>query len=145
MKNPWRHSVPSWRAVEPRVAPFMRLWWLPVVGVILILEVWQHTQVASLSVQADKAGEARRHANNELEWMRTQLDRSATRAEVGELAAEVGVRPGDSGQIVWLPADYLEEDGGVAHHDGSPALLAQAGRALQSLVPDASARGRHLD
>lgn len=145
MKNPWRHSVPSWHAVEPRAGQLLRLWWVPVLALVLLFEVWQHTQVASLSVQADKAGEARRLADNELEWMRTRLDRAATRAEVSELAAEVGVRPGDTNQIVWLPADYLEEDGGVADHDGSPALLAQAGRALQSLVPDASARGRHLD
>ena len=145
MKNPWRHSVPSWHAVEPRAARMMRFWWIPVLALVPFIEVWQHTQVASLSVQANRASVARLQANNELEWARIQLDRAATRAEVGQLAAEVGVRPGDSGQIVWLPADYLEEDGGVAKHDGSPALLAQAGRALQSLVPDASARGRHLD
>lgn len=145
MKMTQRHPIPSWRAVESRFARALRLWWVPVVCAVPIIEVYQHTTVASLSVEANRASEQRRHANNELEWMRTELDRGAQRAEVGELAAEVGVRPGDTQQIVWLPADYLEEDGGVANADGSPALLAQAGRALQSLVPDASARGRHLD
>jgi hypothetical protein len=46
---------------------------------------------------------------------------------------------------VWLPSDYLEEDGAVAGQDGSPALLAAAGHALQSLVPEAKARSRHVN
>lgn len=145
MKSVWRHSVPSWRAMDSRGSSVAKYWWVPLVAFILILEVWQHTTVASLSVEVERATEARKRANNELEWMRTELDRSATRAEVGSLAAEAGVRPGDSRQIVWLPADYLEEDGGAAKRNGSPALLAQAGQALLSLVPDASARGRHLN
>ena len=39
----------------------------------------------------------------------------------------------------------LEEDGAVASQDGSPALLAAAGHALQSLVPEAKARSRHVN
>jgi hypothetical protein len=46
---------------------------------------------------------------------------------------------------VWLPTDYLEEDGVVADPNGSPALLAAAGRALEELVPEAKARGRHVN
>jgi len=107
--------------------------------------VWQQSAVASLSLRAGTVNDQLKRASNELEWTRAQLDRNATRAEVGSLAFSAGVRPGDAAQVVWLPADYLEEDGAVASHDGSPTLLAAAGRTLQSLVPEAMARGRHVN
>ena len=145
MRQVWRHSVPSWRVSDARS---LKPGW--VLGAILLLtmlllEVWQQSAVASLSLQAGQANDLLKRASNELEWTRAQLDRSATRAEVGSLAFSAGVRPGDAAQVVWLPSDYLEEDGGVANHDGSPALLAVAGRTLQSLVPEAMARGRHVN
>jgi hypothetical protein len=145
MRQVQRHSVPSWRVTDARA---FRPGWVVAALLLLamlLLEVWQQSAVASLSVRAGKADELFKRANNELEWTRAQLDREATRAEVGSLAFSAGVRPGDAAQVVWLPSDYLEEDGVVANPDGSPALLAAAGRALQSLVPDATARGRHVN
>ena len=145
MNHGWRHSVPSWRVSTGRA---IQPGW--VLGAILLLamlllEVWQQSAVASLSLRAGQANELLKRAGNELEWTRAQLDRSATRAEVGTLAFSAGVRPGDAAQVVWLPADYLEEDGAMAKLEASPVLLAAAGRALQSLVPEAMARGRHVN
>lgn len=145
MRQVWRHSVPSWRVSENR--SFKAGWVAAALALLamLLLEVWQQSAVASLSLRAGRADELLKRASNELEWTRAQLDRDATRAEVGTLAFSAGVRPGDAAQVVWLPSDYLEEDGAVSDHDGSPALLASAGRALQSLVPEAMARGRHVN
>lgn len=145
MRQVWRHSVPSWRVSEAR--SFRPGWLLAalVLLAMLLLEVWQQSAVASLSVRCSKADDLLKRASNELEWTRAQLDREATRAEVGTLAFSAGVRPGDAAQVVWLPSDYLEEDGVVAKPEASPALLASAGRALQSLVPEAMARGRRVN
>jgi hypothetical protein len=140
-----RHSVPSWRRPDARA--FQPSWILAgaLLLSMLLLEVWQQSAVASLSVSSGRATDALKRASNDLEWTRAQIDRGATRAEVGTLASRVGVRPADAAQIVWLPEDYLEEDGVAADRNGSPALLASAGRALQSLVPEAKARGRRVN
>ena len=145
MKRNGRHPQPSWRRADAR--GFQPGWILAGVLLLslLLLEVWQQSAVASLSVSAGRATDALKRASNDLEWTRAQIDRGATRAEVGSLASRAGVRPGDAAQIVWLPEDYLEEDGAVADRNGSPALLASAGRALQSLVPEAKARGRRVN
>ncbi len=145
MRQVKRHSVASWRVTDARA---LRPGWIIAALLLLsmlLLEVWQQSAVASLSVRAGRADDMLKRASNELDWTRAQLDREATRAEVGTLAFSAGVRPGDAAQVVWLPSDYLEEDGVVANPDGSPALLAAAGRALQSLVPEATARGRHVN
>ena len=144
MKRNGRQPHPSWRRADAR--GFQPSWILAGVLLLslLLLEVWQQSAVASLSVSAGRATDALKRASNDLEWTRAQIDRGATRAEVGSLASRAGVRPGDAAQIVWLPEDYLEEDGAVADRNGSPALLASAGRALQSLVPEAKARGRRV-
>ncbi len=145
MKRNGRHPVSSWRRADGR--GIQSDWVLAGVLLLtlLLLEVWQQSAVASLSVSAGRATEALTRANNDLEWTRAQIDRGASRAEVGSLASRAGVRPADAAQIVWLPEDYLEEDGAVADRNGSPALLASAGRALQSLVPEAKARGRRVN
>lgn len=153
MRRGTRKSVPSWR--RPDVRSLQPAWWLGAMLLLamLLLEVWQQSAVASLSVRAGRATDERKHASNDLEWTRAQLDQGATRAEVGSLAEHAGVRPGDVAQVVWLPEDYLEEDGvtaaGASAADaagrGSPALFAAAGRALQSLVPEAKARSRRVN
>src|SRR5882672_5383469 len=145
MKPVWRHSVPSWH-VSPvhRIRPGLVLGAFLLLA-MLLLEVWQQSAVASLSLRAGNANDRLKRASNELEWTRAQLDRNATRAEVGTLAFSAGVRPCDAAQVVWLPSDYLEEDGALANRDDSPTLLAAAGRTLQSLVPEAMARGRHVN
>ena len=145
MRTTSRRSIPSWRLTDARA--LQPGWVLAALLLLtmLLLEVWQQSTVASLSLGAGRSTDELKRASNDLEWMRAQMDRSGTRSEVGTLAVSAGVRPADAAQVVWLPADYLEEDGVVADLDGSPALLAAAGRALQSLVPEAKARGRHVN
>jgi hypothetical protein len=57
----------------------------------------------------------------------------------------MGLRPVDPRQIVTLPEDYLEPAATHAPGASGSPLLALAGRALDALVPDASARGRHVN
>jgi len=145
MRQVWRHSVPAWRMPEVRA---LRPGWIlgaVLLLAVLLLEVWQQSAVASLSLRVGQATEQLKRASNERDWLRAQLERNTTRAEVGSLAVSAGVRPADAAQVVWLPSDYLEEDGAPANPQGSPALLAAAGRALQSLVPEAKARSRHVN
>ena len=139
-----RRSVPAWRVPDARpLRPAVALGALAVLAALL-LEVWQCSTVASLSVEAGRANAALRRASAELEWTRAGLDRSSGRAEVGSLAVAAGVRPADPSQTVWLPAEYLEADEPAAA-PAPPSLLADAGRALQALVPDATARSRHVN
>ena len=144
-KRVWRHSVPSWRVSSARAIQPVWVLGAIVLLAMLLLEVWQQSAVASLSLRSGQANELLKRAGNELEWTRAQLDHDATRAQVGTLAFSVGMRPGDAAAVVWLPSDYLEEDGDVADLAVPPTLLASAGRTLQSLVPEAMARGRHVN
>ena len=145
MTRKLRRSISTWRVPDARV--FRPGWILGAILLLamLLLEVWQQSAVASLSLRAGQATDQLKRASNERDWMRAQLERGTTRAEVGTLAFSTGVRPADAAQVVWLPSDYLEEDGAAVDRDGSPALLAVAGRALQSLVPEAKARGRRVN
>ena len=145
MKQVKRRFVPSWRVPDARA--LQPGWVLAAVLVlsVLLLEVWQQSAVASLSLRLGHATDVLKRTGNERDWLKAQLERNTTRAEVASLASAAGVRPAESAQVVWLPSDYLEEDGAVASQDGSPALLAAAGHALQSLVPEAKARSRHVN
>ena len=146
MNQGWRQSVAAWRPGRARTLPPRWLAGALLVLAALLLEVWQQSAVASLSVRAGRAADQLKRASNELEWTRAELDRSATRAEVGTLALSAGVRPGDQAQIVWLPADYLEDDvPSTAREASPPALLAAASRTLGAFVPEAMARGRHVN
>ncbi len=145
MRRAGKRSAPSWRMTDARALQPGWLLGALMLLAILLLEVWQQSAVASLSVRAGRANEQLQRASNDLEWTRAQLDQNTRRSEVGSLAFSAGVRPADATQVVWLPADYLEEDGAVADPNASPALLGAAGRALQSLVPEAKARGRHVN
>lgn len=140
-----RRSVPSWRMPDARALQPGWILGAVLLLAVLLLEVWQQSAVASLSLRAGQATDQLKRVSNERDWMRAQLERNTTRAEVGTLAVSAGVRPADAAQVVWLPSDYLEEDGAAVGRDGSPALLAAAGHALQSLVPEAKARSRHVN
>ncbi len=140
-----RRTIPSWRVADAKpFRPQLALLAVAVVGVLL-LEVWQTSTVASLSVQLGKSTHALQQANAELGWTRSKMDRSSSRAELGPVASELGLRPVDPRQIVTLPEEYLEPASAPsANAPGSP-MLALAGRALDALVPDASARGRNVN
>lgn len=149
---PGRTAHPRWtirpgtrRASEPPAfRPQLALLAVAVLAVLL-LEVWQTSTVASLSIRLGKSVHALQQANAEMAWTRAKLDRSSSRSELEPVAAVMGLRPVDPRQIVTLPEDYLEPaPARQAASPGSP-MLALAGRALDALVPDASARGRHVN
>lgn len=140
-----RRSSPSWRVADAKpFRPQLALLAVAVVAVLLI-EVWQTSTVASLSVQLGRSTHALQQVNAELGWTRSALDRNSSRSELGPVASAMGLRPVDPRQIVTLPEDYLEP--ASARPTGAPGspLLAMAGKALDALVPDASARGRTVN
>jgi len=111
---------------------------------VLLLEVWQTSTVASLSEQVGRATHALQQANAELEWTRAQLVRESSRSVLGPVANAIGLKPADPTSIVSLPEEYLEPSD-APKGGASRSAVAYAGRVLQSLVPDASARGRRLN
>ena len=144
MIQDWRRSVPSWRVSDVRT---LRLGWvlLPMlVMAVLLFEVWRSSEVASLSVEVSRANTQLKQSSTVLEWTRAELEKDSNRSETGPMATAIGLRPVDPTQIVALPAEYLEPEAlhGAA---GSSTLMAAAERALQSLVPDATARGRSVN
>lgn len=145
MNGSARRGQPRWRTREGRA--WRADWALVAVAVlgVLLLEVWQTATVKSLSVRLDEANRTLQRASANLDWTRAELDRGSTRAELDPVAASLGLRPMDPGQIVALPADYLADGDRPASSSATPPLLAWAGRQLQSLVPEATARGRRVN
>ncbi len=137
-------SVPSWRVSDTRAfRPHLALAAVAVMGVLL-MEVWQCSTVASLSEQVGRATHSLQQASAEYEWTRAQLERASSRTSLGPVAGAIGLHPTDPQRIVLLPEDYLEP-AESRPAPSSRSLLALAGRAVQSIVPDASARGRNVN
>lgn len=145
MNGTWRRSVPAWRTREP--LGWRPGWMLVAVAVlgVLLLEVWQTATVKSLSVRLSESNRALQQASASLDWQRAELERESTRSELGPMAASLGLKPVDASQLVALPADYLAEGDAPAGQHGSTGLFAWAGRQVQSLVPEATARGRRVN
>ena len=135
-------SVPSWRAQERRVTR-PELWLLSalVVGMLLV-EVWQSTRMAELSLRLDRSRTALQQANARLEFVRAELERRSTRAELAPLAFQLGLAPPEARQVVVLPAEYLAEAPG---RKGDRPRITWAERLSRALVPEATARGRSGD
>ncbi|HTR97935.1 MAG TPA: hypothetical protein VMH61_08540 [Candidatus Acidoferrales bacterium] len=125
------------------IRPGVALLAVAVLGALL-LEVWQCSTVASLSDQIGRATRQVQQANAELEWARAQLERESSRASLAPLASALGLKPADPQRIVQLPEEYLEPAETRAASAAAP-FGALASRIVQSLVPDASARGRRVD
>jgi hypothetical protein len=137
----FRRSRPSWRVSEARaLRPEL---WLVATAVVamLLVEVWQSSRVAELCLSLDRSRSALVQAQARLEFLRAELDRQTTRAELVPLASQLGLAPADAQQVVVLPAEYLT--GSETARDGEPApKLALAERLSRVLVPEATARGR---
>lgn len=147
MTRDWRRNSPSWRS------PDRRRMWIPgkaallvvfVMGITLV-EVWEHINVQGLSVELDRTKRELKHETDRTAWSHRALDRASSRSALLPVAMSTGLRPVDPSQIVSLPEEYLVPEGGGMRENGSSTLLASAGRALQSLVPEAAARGRRLN
>lgn len=136
-----RDRHPRWRVGDARAFRPELVLIAVVVLSVLLLEVWQSSTVASLSMQLERANRELRLANADLEYARSQSDRRSTRAELAPVASSLGLEPVAGAQVVALPVDYLAE-AREGRADSPKSAIAWAGRTLQSLVPDAMARGR---
>jgi hypothetical protein len=130
----WR--VPDRRALRPE------LWIIALAAVaMLLVEVWQSSRMAELCLALDRNRAAVQQAQARLQYLRVELDRRTTRAELAPQASLLGLVPVDAKQVVQLPPEYLavgdDRSGGDAH----PAL-AWAERVSRVLVPEATARSR---
>lgn len=139
--NPSVRSLPTWRAHSGRVAR-PELWLLAslVVGMLLV-EVWQSTRMAELSLSLDQSRTALQQAHARLDFVRAELERRSTRAELAPLASQLGLAPPEAQQVVVLPAEYLA-DGEVLERTDDRMLVAWAERVSRILVPEAKARER---
>lgn len=137
-------SVPSWRVSDARPFRPQMLGAAAVVVGVLLMEVWQCSAVASLSEQVGRADHQLQQASGQLEWRRVQLERASNRASLGPVASALGLQPADPQRMVLLPEEYLEPAEARASAS-EPLLLALAGRVMNSVVPDAAARGRRVN
>jgi len=142
MIDPVRRPVPSWRAGERRVVR-PELWLLAtLVAGMLVVEVWGSARVAQLALSLDQTRASLQSAQARLDFVRAELERRHTRAELAPLAARLGLAPPERQQVVNLPAEYLAEAENARPRREGATLVAWAERASRVLVPEARARGR---
>jgi len=144
MNDGSRRTVPSWRAGEARV--FRADLWLFAMAVvaILLVEVWQTSTMAEVSLRLDRDTKRLTEARARLDYVRAERERFTTRAELDRVARSMGLAPIDAQQLVALPSAYLER-GGRGDRGKAAPLMAWAERAARSLVPDAMAHSRTTD
>jgi hypothetical protein len=128
--------VPDRRALRPE------LWLIALVVVgMLLVEVWQSSRMAELCLTLDRNRAAVQQVQARLDFLRAQLDRRTTRAELAPQASLLGLVPADAQQVVQLPPEYLAA-GDTPTERQPRSVLAWAERASRVLVPEATARGR---
>lgn len=137
-------SSSSWRAHDGRgIRPEALVLALGVIGALLT-EVSQSARVAEVSMELDKTRSTLQECQARLEFVRAELDRRSTRAELSPLASRLGLAPPDAGQVVVLPAEYLARPA-VERTPQGPALVAWAEKASRIFVQEATARSRSED
>jgi len=118
--------------------------WLLALGVVglLLMEVGQYSHKAELCLALEQTRAAGVRANARLDFVRADLERRTTRAQLVAWAAPLGLAPAEAQQVVTLPSEYLADGGSTPRDGGSASVLAWAERASRSIVPDATARDR---
>jgi hypothetical protein len=135
-------SRPSWRVSESRVLR-PELWLVAAVAVTMMLvEVWQSSRVAELSLRLGQSRSALVQVQTKLQFERAELEHRSTRSELAPLAQQLGLAPADARQIVNLPAEYLADAGDSDRGADAASLVTLAERLSRALVPDATARAR---
>jgi len=141
-KGAMRRPGPSWRASERRVVR-PELWLLATLVVaMLLVEVGASAHVAELSLSLEQTNAALQQTHARLDFVRAELERRDTRAELAPLASKLGLAPPEQHQVVILPAEYLAQAERARRSGDSAAWLAWAERVSRVLVPEARARGR---
>ncbi len=141
MNRDVRRPLASWRMPDRRaLRPELWLIALAAVGMLLV-EVWQSSRTAELCLALGLDRTAVQKAEARLEYLRAQLDRRATRAELTPQASLLGLVPADAKQVVQLPPEYLAAEDSRTGPE-SRSALAWAERLSRTVVPEARARGR---
>jgi len=141
MNRDVRRPLASWRMPDRRA--LRPQWWciaLVAAGMLLV-EVWQSSKTAELCLALGLDRTAVQRAEARVEYLRAQLDRRATRAELTPQALRLGLVPADAKQVVQLPPEYLAVEDRRTGPD-SRSVLAWAERLSRAVVPEAWARGR---
>jgi hypothetical protein len=145
MKAGILRSRPFWQTSESRpVRPELWLLAVSVIGILLI-EVWQSSRVAELSLGLDRTRSALTETRAHVDYMRAEGERRITRAELAPVARQLGLAPAQVHQVVALPSAYLAEARPAERRTRTPSLWTWAERASRALVPEATARGRTGD
>lgn len=141
MNTEVRRSAARWRVPERRaLRPELWAIALAVVG-MLLAEVWQSSRMAELCFDLARNRTEVQQAQARLEYLRAELDRRTTLANLAPQAGLLGLVPADDKQVVQLPPEYLAAADQRAGRESRPAL-AWAERVSRVLVPEATARGR---
>lgn len=142
MKAVVRRPRPSWRIHDSRLGR-PELWLVAAIAVAMMLvEVWQSSRVAELSLRLDQSRSALVQAQARLQFERAELERRSTRSELAPMAAQLGLAPADARQVVNLPSEYLADAGEPDRGGDAASLVTLAERVSHALVPDATARVR---
>ena len=142
MRRTIREARPFWRAPE-RLIPRPELWLgAAMVLAMLLVEVWQTSRMAQISLAFDQARSELKQANAQMLYARAASDRRSTRAELVPVAAQLGLAPTRREQIWRLPSEFLADDRTTPGDETTVPLLALAERVSGALVPEATARYR---
>jgi hypothetical protein len=109
---------------------------------MLLVEVWQTSRMAQISLAFDQARSELQQSNAQLLYARAAADRRSTRAELVPVAAQLGLAPTRREQVWRLPSEFLADDRTTSRDETPVPLLALAERVSGALVPEATARGR---
>jgi hypothetical protein len=109
---------------------------------MLLVEVWQSSRVAELSLNVDQTRAALDETQAYVEHLRVDGERRLTRAELDPIAGRLGLAPARPDQVVALPLAYLAE---APSNDGTATATwdrAWPEGIMRALVPEATARSR---
>jgi len=139
----FRHrSRPTSRSIEGRVVR-PELWLaVTVLVAMLLVEVWQTSQMAQLCLDLEKTRAASAQASARVDFVRARLELKTTRAELAPLASQLGLAPAEDRQVVAIPSEYLADAGPITRDGEAASVLGLAERASRALVPEATARSR---
>ena len=142
MRSALRESRPFWHVPE-RLIPRPELGLGAVVVLaMLLVEVWQTSHQAQISLAIGQTRQELQQAEAQLGFARAAADRRSTRAELLELGTQLGMAPTGREQVWRLPSEYLADDRTTPRGDTPVPVLALAERVSGAIVPEATARGR---
>ncbi len=142
MRRAIRESRPFWKMSERLVQRPERWAGAAVVLAMLLVEVWQTSHMAQVSLDLDQIRKQLTQVDAQLAYARADADRRSTRAVLQPLGKQLGMAPTRREQVWTLPSALLAEDRGTGGEDSSAPMLALAERVSGALVPEATARGR---